>query len=262
MKYKYLNHWGESLLRNARIKISHPKEFNDPFEFQPLIRQTCSDEDINRKLNDKAFVDRLRKHTIKAGDVENAAMFDAWLSEGKVHAIMRQKYSDYKISPQHFAQLAGKQFGVTSFSKWHDNILMWSHYADQHRGLVVGFDDDAFGDIHEVNYSPQRMEFQPIFTPDEPAKIIEVLKRKASVWEYEGEFRLLVPWGLCFEDQDLHFLRFRVEDVREVILGCNADEKFIDGIYKIVRSKYPHAIFAKMRTDDDLYVLRCEKITV
>ena len=94
MKYKYIGHWGASLLSDMRIKISHPKEFNDPFEFQPQIRQTCSEEDINRKLADKAFVERLRKYTIKAGDVESAAMFDAWLADGKVHAMMRRKYND------------------------------------------------------------------------------------------------------------------------------------------------------------------------
>lgn len=261
MKYKYIGHWGASLLSDMRIKISHPKEFNDPFEFQPQIRQTCSEEDINRKLADKAFVERLRKYTIKAGDVESAAMFDAWLADGKVHAMMRRKYNDYKLSPQHFAELAGKQFGVTCFSKWRDNILLWSYYADRHHGMVIGFDDEAFGDIYEVDYSSQRMEYRPIFTADEPAKIIAVLKRKSSVWASEGEFRLLVPWDLCTEDQGLQFLHFRAEDVREVILGCKADEKTQDSITTIVRSKYPHALFAKMKTDDDLFALRCENIT-
>lgn len=139
---------------------------------------------------------------------------------------------------------------------------MWSHYADRHRGMVIGFDDEAFGDIHEVDYSPHRMEYQPIFTADEPAKIIAVLKRKSSVWEPEGEFRLLVPWDLCTEVHGLHFLHFRAEDVREIILGCKADEQLLDGISKIVQSKYSHAMFAKMKTDDDLFALRCEPITV
>lgn len=33
-----------------------------------------------------------------------------------------------------------KTAGIVCFSATNDNILMWSHYADQHNGVVIGFD--------------------------------------------------------------------------------------------------------------------------
>ena len=38
------------------------------------------------------------------------------------------------------ADLASAQAGVLSFSKLRDDILMWAHYGDKHRGLCLEFD--------------------------------------------------------------------------------------------------------------------------
>lgn len=35
------------------------------------------------------------------------------------------------------------EYGVVSFSENGDNLLMWSHYADEHRGVVIEFDSSS-----------------------------------------------------------------------------------------------------------------------
>lgn len=80
---------------------------------------------------------------------------------------------------------------VFCMSEAWNSILMWAHYADSHKGFVVGFDVShpffALGDPYgtkKVIYCSAR----PKFTA---AKISEELYYKLNVWEYEKEWRLI-----------------------------------------------------------------------
>lgn len=47
-------------------------------------------------------------------------------------------------------------YGVACFSRSHDNILMWSHYADGHSGICVEFESDEcpiLNCVRKVDYS-------------------------------------------------------------------------------------------------------------
>ncbi len=50
--------------------------------------------------------------------------------------------------------------GILSLSKVRDDILMWTHYADRHRGLCFEFDGSAncnfFGEAQPVVYGEYR----------------------------------------------------------------------------------------------------------
>ncbi|TOC13300.1 hypothetical protein CGJ90_24575, partial [Vibrio parahaemolyticus] len=39
-----------------------------------------------------------------------------------------------------FTKSMTSSFGICSLSKTFENILMWSHYADNHKGFVVEFE--------------------------------------------------------------------------------------------------------------------------
>jgi hypothetical protein len=55
-----------------------------------------------------------------------------------------------------------KVIGLLSFSKENNISLMWSHYADEHKGFVIGFESTIFqhnqpySELTEVNYSKER----------------------------------------------------------------------------------------------------------
>jgi len=108
-----------------------------------------------------------------------------------------------------------RRFGVLCFSlSWH-NPLLWSHYADKHHGLALGFDVDE-----EI--------LKPVFYVEERPALkqinIEVahclLFTKYSGWQYEQEARIFTT----LEDRDattgLYFADFNEQLVlREVIVG-------------------------------------------
>jgi hypothetical protein len=60
-------------------------------------------------------------------------------------------------------------------------------------------------------------------------KYKEILKRKATIWEYENEYRLQFHYSVCTyrKEIDMWFFHFHHEIIREVYLGikCKAELK-------------------------------------
>jgi hypothetical protein len=114
------------------------------------------------------------------------------------------------------------RYGVLCFSlSWH-NPLLWSHYADRHHGVALGFDvDNAI--LKPISYVKQRPVLKQINV--EVAHCL--LFTKYIDWQYEHEARIFTT----LEDHDpasgLYFADFNEQLVlREVIAGpLNTDTK-------------------------------------
>jgi len=87
--------------------------------------------------------------------------------------------------------------GVLSLSEKPDESVMWSHYADEHRGICLEFDGSNLGtlfdDARRVDYSDSTPFIDVTGDPSslELAKLICL--SKASQWQYEKEWRVLSP---------------------------------------------------------------------
>lgn len=115
--------------------------------------------------------------------------------------------------------------GLLCFSANWRNPLLWSHYADRHCGIALGFDlkDDA---VNSVTYVKQR----PILEAIDESAAQKLLYTKYKDWKYEDEHRVYTD----LKDKDattgLYFAEF--SDglmLREVIAGpaCSASESKI-----------------------------------
>ena len=88
------------------------------------------------------------------------------------------------------------QMGIACFSENMDNILMWSHYGDGHRGFCLEFDTsfEPFRNIekiHQVIYSniyPFASPTDVVFLPFMP---LTPLITKSLQWQYEMEWRMI-----------------------------------------------------------------------
>ncbi|MBA1155019.1 DUF2971 domain-containing protein [Microvirga mediterraneensis] len=115
-------------------------------------------------------------------------------------------------------------FGLLCFSRDWKNPVQWSHYADRHRGLCLGFDvpDDV---LTPVIYKAQlpKPDMAVLKGLGEPATehIKQILSTKFRHWRYENEVRCF----LKIEDEDevkagLYFAPFSDDlRLREVIVG-------------------------------------------
>ena len=115
-----------------------------------------------------------------------------------------------------------------------DNILMWSHYANQHKGFCIGFvrkNDNLLGDItntQPVEYDCNYPEVDPL---DENGNydhtmFTKMLFTKAKDWEYEKEWRLVYDEGDREEPLPA--------DISSIIFGLRMSERHKATIRKIL----------------------------
>jgi len=91
-----------------------------------------------------------------------------------------------------------ERFGLICFCKqWH-NPLLWSHYADKHRGMCLGFDVDDRALI-PVNYVKDRSALKMPLTKESAD---ELLFTKYLDWKYEEELR---NWFQFDNREDGHY---------------------------------------------------------
>lgn len=121
--------------------------------------------------------------------------------------------------------------GVFSLSKYYNNILMWSHYADYHKGIVFGLELEAdlefFATPIWVSYKDSYEELN--YLSDPLKSTIDTLKIKSSQWAYESEVRIYK------NSTGLH--RINAKSIKEVYFGIKTSQYEIDEIRQIITSK-------------------------
>lgn len=144
-----------------------------------------------------------------------------------------------------------KSHGLICFSRSWSNPVLWSHYADKHRGVALGFEVNE-DHLSHIKYSKSRVKAR--FKGDDSAGGLEsayandLLHTKYKHWEYEEESRLQVNLATCNEEGGLYFSSFDGVALKlvEVILGysCNVP---INAIKTLVSLDYENVKVRKAR---------------
>ena len=109
-----------------------------------------------------------------------------------------------------------KKWGVLCFTRDWRNPLLWSHYADSHKGICLGFDVPAEV-LHTVKYRQVRSHSSDWKNNDD---INSVLWTKFTRWRYEKEQRRFVQLKECLSEGNLYFWPFGNDlQLREVKVG-------------------------------------------
>ena len=139
-----------------------------------------------------------------------------------------------------FARQSFEHDGVFCSTIDFENLLMWAHYADKHRGAVIEFTpsmdkDSAFLASKPIKYSNERPVLyrtsqemvQHGFTMSNANSSRIILDRliytKSRDWEYEQEYRLFVPFSIAL-GQSFATLKFHSEELTRIFLGCRMEE--------------------------------------
>ena len=217
-------------LTNRRVHFSSPQNFNDPWDCRPWFDPT---ELADRSLRLK-WVQFLERHV-------NPAQEEVLLSRG-VKWRTDEKFLTETIKKMTASiwQLNAERWRLYCLSPHPDSTLMWSHYANRHRGICLEFDTSVpiFGGALQVIY---RESLPPISASsfEDWGKIASMLVEKSSDWRYENEYRVLardvmadaLPSDfLPITDKD--FLQLPLGALTAVIAGCNADLTTVDSIVR------------------------------
>ena len=124
----------------------------------------------------------------------------------------------------------GKTFGVICLSEKWNNPLLWSHYADKHKGICLGFDVVAAKDItYRKSKLPYRLDFTKPRAGLSNEDFEKILYTKFQDWQYEEEWRLGTDLTSPEPSPDnpnklLYFLDFSSQfQLREVIVGLRSN---------------------------------------
>ena len=174
-------------------------------------------------LSERDALDDLTRQRLKLSEIENLNdPFELWCSD--------QRDRRMRFALQNWKREMSKRYGLVCFSAAWQNPLLWSHYADRHRGICLGFDvpDNA---ATPVKYIDART---PLRLPLTDAAMRTILFTKFVGWSYEEEWR---AWFRLEERdpnaKDLYFREFDAElSLREVIVGplCVCSRSVIDAI--------------------------------
>lgn len=224
--YKFLS-FGDRLLQQLCLGEAYyadPGSFNDPLDCQPTVIPDIPDGELKQLLArmiiqraEKELDVAMRRLRLKG---ERAAERRQALTQSEVEAILGNieyqatdpevedavAYIRFALTEAIEIELKrGYDTGVLCLSARYDSPLMWSHYAQQHRGVCLEYDvSQQKSELHKVTYGQSREVRASairdwLSTNDAGARRAidgACLLTKARQWSYEREWRMLGPVGL------------------------------------------------------------------
>ena len=248
-------------LLKTRLKWSSPKLFNDPFDNQFNFQFEEPTESVTREqteeflriissnepIRDGQFGARISQKLRMLQQIFSNNQHDfsdeerEYISQGLVEGMGNLISKETKYNQEIHEILSDTS--IFCMSETNDNILMWSHYTDNHTGAVIEFhaqlEDSAFLVAQRVRYESTI----PVFTlemvkerrTDELFEMITLTK--STDWEYEKEWRIVA--AMRDKSKDYEILPFPPEEVAAIYFGCRATDECKREIIEIVNDKYP-----------------------
>jgi hypothetical protein len=196
-KYRSINIHTLNLILANEAYFSIPIEFNDPFDcnISPQIDYTWQKEFIDALRRDNNFTEKDYQDFIKD-------------PEGKMEYGWKATIDNIR-----------NKMRIFCFSEVNNSVLMFSHYADKHKGICLEFviSKDPFFDLLDyVRYQDKTPVFHAfnknINEIHKELEVIELLT-KSRTWCYEREWRIL-------KKDPAPINKFHTGTLSAIIFGC------------------------------------------
>ena len=230
-----------------QLWMSLPTSFNDPFDCDHDVQTDGTSHEERLRLIEK----------IIGHDVDNDL----------------RNHPDPKITEQLLKDYAADEFkkkmksvGVCCFSRRWKSVAMWSHYADKHQGICLGYEKDSltektgylYDDVH-YQKDPPDVHIRDI-VDDFGGTMSRYLFTKKKVWEYEKEWRLVHLSG--DDSTEWPFVGWLVDSpmpLRSVTFGFRAQLELIKKTCCALRSR--EIKFYKIERKPGTFKLKREPVT-
>ncbi len=239
-----------ALITTDRIRLSDPRRFNDPFDGKMAFAR------IGAIFGDlRAYVESTiaRYYTPQSRTIAEQALELASLNvEDAIDKLHRRVNAG---NDQHL-----DAYRVLCLFKPPDNalphdLLMWSHYADGHRGICLQFDKDILANrfiCKPVEYATEFPSLKELAAADGEALGQLCLFRKAKRWEDEHEWRLLELAKRTENDTVV----LPSGGLTGIILGCAVPPALPPLIFQWNNERQQPLLIYQAAKDDNLYGLR------
>lgn len=257
-KYRKLSEYSLDEVKSSKVWLSNPENLNDPYECSHIVKadeiiKEITDDKIKSSLFDYATILNIEEKKLKE-------LIDKENSIEEIFEFLLEKEDDYKKEyykkvfrglfqnrikeiKKNLNKLIKDSFRVSCFSEINDSILMWSHYAEEHRGICIEYNtskksiDDLKGRfLFPVIYTDRIIDLSSMYSNTDKINILRfnlVSIYKFDKWSYEKEWRLVIPNGRMKEEGLLKFFpiskvflgsKISDENQKKVIEVCKEDE--------------------------------------
>ena len=291
--YKYFDIKGAlKTIGEKSLRLSSPNTFNDPFDFQYPLTPALSSSEFQKvllqdlaenlaagrlpKLIEDKYAAQGMTVKVKSPESTDVEMILKSLSTPDP-ALDEELISRLKTIMESYNtelhQFFSDQF-VLCLTEDPSNILMWSHYAAQHTGVVIRFEcvealDNIFLIAEPVQYQPAPPTYGTSFEwinllkggsgVDSGRFYNQFTLTKADCWHYEKEWRICIPdprsYGLKH-----YSITLREPEISEIYFGCRATTEFCDEVLGLLKRNFPKAKALKMTKSLEKFALVPGKI--
>ena len=241
--YKYCDQAGIGILETRELKLPYILDVNDPLECMPVIY--CPE--------DKSAIKENYLRTCNRNQISPSDNWEQKLNEQYEKGEIQNKL---KKSARKSLRDLNETSCLLSVSKTAQDIVMWAHYTEKHKGFAIGIDFDNISPdtngapgilMNQVSYSKDRLQMN-VLTEDEYEEVLrKTVSTKSISWIYEEEFRTtfsfnyLEGWqqqGLAnlkdFNGKKTWFLRLNPESIREIVFGLYTEDSLKLAIKKLI----------------------------
>jgi hypothetical protein len=290
--FKYVTaNVARTILENSTLRWSSPAMFNDPFDTQFDLHLEFDEATIVDLVVDELWKIYSQQKILEPANKIGQA-FQSLL------ASVRGGLSREEFSRRHESQLRGAIIGMIAnaktlipgilhptqrsllrdakllcLSEVHDNILMWSHYTQDHRGAVFEFDYDEqknspFKMAERVTYlktMPRLMNEKQMvqflsgqWRMDAKQIMHDEIFVKADDWSYEKEWRIWLPG----RDPDRNFIdiSFDQEELVGIYFGCRMSAQDRTALLDTLKKHFPNASASQSRKSAREFGLQFDRI--
>ena len=262
------------IIQNKRLYLNNPERFNDPFDClldsdeiasrkaSSLIVNYFQFKDLyNFALNNFDSIiknkDSARKILTYGNNLKKVLKLNPFYKRWNYIDEINNKFgnattkkeanisaSNYYLTIKNTMKSIRNNSLVYCFSKTNKSILLWSHYADSHKGVCVEFEvEPTEKDMVEVIYSSEISKFDIVsvtskilaldflnvrFNPSDDdfnKKIMKPYYTKALDWKYEEEVRYVLSKNSTervFKIKDNYYINS--PKIVSVTFGCKIDK--------------------------------------
>ena len=247
---------------------SSPISFNDPYD--------CDCADVVNVVDRNIYISILKKHfPLKSEEKEKI------LHTEDVRPVLQKIVKKYggRLSHnweniiQEALSLSGGNDKIKNlvrilcFSEKKDSILMWSHYANSHKGYCIEYEfnvaERIYPLIHSVKYAKERYAISAQDLSDNTKGLIEAICHKAEDWSYECEWRMVIPYTKIeiiewLYKNGMPFGFSLKENMKSIYLGAKCDGELKDEV--VYFGKEQGIKVYQMELSSDTYKLNAKKV--
>ncbi|MBD1384612.1 DUF2971 domain-containing protein [Mucilaginibacter rigui] len=210
------------LLVNNELWFSDPRTFNDPFDTRYSIDADPKKEEI---------IDFYYKEAKKLVGSEALLLTDFI----KTFKIPDRQVFLNDLEKHHYVNTIADQYGICCFSEKHADHLMWSHYADNTKGICLVFDLNVVPENDYYVFSGSKVKYRnsiikKFYDGSRYMDTTEIIYSKYKNWKYEHEIRELMTFESGTNERTV---AFDPKSLKGIIFGpktSNKDKKTIKSL--------------------------------